>query len=164
MEFELSKILSKSEIINANLKEKILKTNEKSLEYGLSLSEKDVAMLVQYGKEAISNQARIEFGESVTTKLINKFMKSSYISQDDYADTIAILLDIFYEAKEESEDYLIDDEVIDIMFHFFENVSQGSIELLQNRDMDYLCRNIRHKAKNIFDPDSRYDDYDEEEY
>ena len=121
-------------------------------------------MLIQSGKDAINNQDRIEFGESATTKLIDKFMKSSYISQKDYADTIAALLDIFYEAKEESEDYLTDDEVIDIMFNFFENVSQGSIELLQNRVMDYLCRNIRHKAKNIFDPDSRYDDCDEGEY
>ena len=56
MEFELSKILSKSEVRNANLDEKILKTNEKSLEYGLLLSEKDAAMLVRYAKDAINNQ------------------------------------------------------------------------------------------------------------
>ena len=164
MEFELSKMFSAGEIVNAGLAEKIMQTNEKAGEYGLVLTPKQAGMLVQAGKDAISTEYRIEFGSSATVKIIDKFCESVYVSQSDYADTIAALIDVFYEAKNESEDSLTDDEVIDIMFYFFENVSNGSIDLLQNRDMDYLCRNIRHKAKNIFDPNSRYDEDDEEDF
>ena len=62
-------------------------------------------------------------------KIIEKFIKSTYISQADYADTLAALIDIFYEAKEESLDVLTDDEVIVIMYNFYENESGGSLEV-----------------------------------
>lgn len=161
MGFELSSQFSPNNLINSNLKAEILMTNEKSSEYGFSLSEQDAAMLVQTGKESITEQDRIEFGKSITTKLIEKFMRSTYISQSDYSDTIAALIDVFYEAKEESLDSLTDEEVIDIMYDFFEHESGGSIEVLQNRDMDYLCRKIRYTANNIIDDDYTEEDLDE---
>lgn len=149
MSFELTPKFTGGKLINANLKAEILATNEKSAEYGLVLTEQDAAMLVQTGKEIISLQDRIEIGKSITVRLIEKFMQSTYISQSDYADTIAALLDVFYEAKEESGDGLTDEEVIGIMFDFFEKESGGSIEVLQTRDMDYLCRKIRYAADGI---------------
>ena len=108
-------------------------------------------MLIQTGKDSIREQDRIEFGKSATLKIVDKFMRSSYISQEVYAETIAGLIEVFYEVKEESLDILTDDEVIDIMFDFYENESGGSIEILQNRDMDYLCRKIRNTANGITD-------------
>ena len=120
MSFELIPQAPSGLSANRHLKSEILSTNKKSVEYGLALSEKDAMMLVRQGKDAIALQERIEFGKSITVKLIEKFMQSSYISQNDYAETIAILLEIFYEAKEESLDVLTDEEVIDIMYDFFE--------------------------------------------
>jgi len=151
MSFELTPNFSSGSLINSNLKAEILNTNGKSSEYGLILTEKDGEMLVQTGKEAISIQDRIEFGKSITVKMIEKFMKSTYISQADYADTIAGLIDI-----------LTDDEVIDIMYDFFERESGGSLEILQGRDMDYLCRKIRNTANGIADEDNESEeDFDE---
>lgn len=144
-----------------NLKEEILKTNEKSAEYGLTLSEADTIMLINCGNEIIKMQERIEFGKSITTLIIEKFMSSGYISQYDYANTIAELLNVFYEAKEESNDILTDEEVIDAMVYYFENISNGSIELLKTRDMDYLCKHIRYKANNIFNTDTMNDTCDD---
>lgn len=162
MSFELTSKFSSGDLINSNLKAEILNTNGKSSEYGLILTEKDGEMLVKAGKEAISIQDRIEFGKSITVKMIDKFMKSTYISQVDYADTIAGLIDIFYEVKEESLDILTDDEVIDIMYDFFERESGGSLEVLQGRDMDYLCRKIRNTANGIADDDNESEeDFDE---
>ncbi|MFA5658166.1 MAG: DUF6323 family protein [Oscillospiraceae bacterium] len=163
MSFELTPKLSLDKLINYNLKSELFNTNEKSSQYGLILTEKDAEMLVKAGKEAISTQDRVEFGKSITIKIIEKFMKSTYISQSDYADSIACLIDIFYEAKEESLDILTDDEVIDIMYNFFERESGGSLEILHGRDMDYLCRKIRNTANGIADDDNHEpeEDFDE---
>lgn len=149
MDFELTPNFKNKELAAVRLKNEILSLNEKSQEYGLSLSEQDAIMLIEQGKEAIHLQERIEFGKSITTKLIEKFMQSTYITQKNYAQTIAILLDVFYEAKGESLDVLTDDEVIEIMYDFFENESGGDIDTLQGRDMYYLCRKIRNMATGI---------------
>lgn len=149
MSFELSPRFSSGEVLNSGLFSEILATNEQSVLYGLRLSERDAAMLVRAGNDALQTQDRLEFGKSITTRLIEKFMLSSYIPQSEYADTIAQLLDIFYEVKEESLELLGDDEVIGLMFDFFENESGGSIELLGGRDMELLCRRIRSSALGI---------------
>ncbi len=153
MEFNLIPDFNSGALYSRKLSSEILKTNDISINYGLELKESDVAMLVQASKDSIIDNDRIEFGESATIKIINKFMQSSYVSQSCYAETIASLIDVFYEVKEESLDVLTDYEVIDMMFNFFENESGGSIDVLQNRDMDTLCRKIRYTAMGIKDDD-----------
>ena len=153
MEFNLILDFNDGASYSQQLSSEIMKTNDVSVNYGLMLLESDVAMLVQSSKDSIKDNDRIEFGESATLKILSKFMQSSYISQSCYAETIASLIDIFYEVKEESLDILTDYEVIDIMFNFFENESGGSIEVLQNRDLDTLCRKIRYTAQGISDDD-----------
>lgn len=124
----------------------LLATNEKSAHYGLLLTEQEAAQLVQANREALRAQERIEFGKSILVKLAEVFMHSAYLSQSDYASTLMALLDIFYEAKEESLDILTDDEVIEQMYSFFEQESGGNLEVLQTRDMEALCRSIRDLA------------------
>lgn len=138
--------LSFGELTNLALQTEILHTNAQSAEYGLMLSEQDAKMLVTAGKDALHEQDRIEFAKSATVLLIETFMQSTYLSQTDYADTLAALLEVFYQAKDESMDLLTDGEVLDIMFDFFEHESGGSVELLQGRDMEFLCRQIRNAA------------------
>lgn len=149
MKFELSPQLKLHEITNAQRKDDLLALNETSAEYGLVLSEQEAEMLVQAGRDAIALQDRIEFGKSATTKMIEKFMHSSYLSQNGYADTIAALLEVFYEVKEESLDILTDDEVIQVMYDLFEGESGGDVEILRSRDLEELCRRIRNAANGI---------------
>ncbi|MGN0612759.1 MAG: DUF6323 family protein [Porcipelethomonas sp.] len=151
MEFELFFCHSLHSNTDADVKACILNTNEKSMKYGLVLSDSDAGMLVQAGREAIEAYDRIEFGSSVTVKIIEKFMHSSYICQEGYAEIIAGLTDIFYDVKEESMDMLTDEEVINIMYDFFEHESGGDIELLRSRDLEWLCRKIRNAANGIYD-------------
>lgn len=153
MNFDSLSLLSAKHPADKALKSELLALNEKSEEYGLRLSEKEVSMLVEAGHEALAVQERVEFGKSVTARIIEKFMQSSYISQNEYADTIAALIEIFYEAKEESLDLLTDEEVINIMFSFFEKESGGSLEVLRERDMECLCRRIRDAANGFGETD-----------
>jgi len=165
MEFSLSNVFSFGELSQLNLIQQILETNEKSFKYGLMLTQEQAKELAICKKETLYEEQRIEFKESAITKIIEKFCESTYISKDEYAETMAQLTEIFFETKNESEDTLADDELIDVMFILFENTSGGSLECLRSRDLEAICRNIRHGAKNIFDPDSRYDDglYDEKD-
>lgn len=127
----------------------LLATNEKSANYGLLLSEQDAALLVQANRDALLLQERIEFGKSILVKLVETFMHSACLSQSDYASTLMALLEVFYEAKEESMDILTDDEVIEQMYSFFEQESGGNLEVLQTRDMEALFRSIRDLAYTI---------------
>ncbi len=157
MEFSLFLNPNEGDLYIQQLTSEMMKTNDLSINYGLVLSENDVKMLIQCSIDSINDNDRIEFGESATLKIVDKFMKSTYISQSCYADTVASLIEIFYEVKEESLGVLTDSEVIDIMFDFFENESGGSIEVLQNRDMSYLCKKVRYAAQNITDEDMDLD-------
>ena len=164
MEFSLSDVNNFKQISQFKLSNQILEMNKKTCEYSLSLTEKQANELAACRKETLLDEKRIEFKESAVLKIIDKFCKSSFVVQSEYAETLAELIGIFYENKNESEDSLTDDELIDIMFRLFENTSRGSIEDLRSRDLDAICRNIRHNARNIFDPDSRYDENDKEEF
>lgn len=149
MSFDLMTLFQSDDYSLAKVKSEILDTNSKSAEYGLTLSEQEAEMILKADVNALSDQERINFGESIAPRIIEKFMQSSYIAPSEYAQTIAELIDIFYEVKEESYDILTDEEIIDVMYSFFEKESGGSLEVLQNRDMDLLCREIRNMANGI---------------
>lgn len=127
----------------ANTGEKLLKVNERSAEYGLLLTQREAERVAEAEREAAGETGRVIFGESAAVKLAEKFMRSSYISQYDYADTLEQLVSAFYESKEETGGIFSDDELIDIMFGFFEGRSGGDIDTLMERDMESVFRRIR---------------------
>lgn len=149
MNFDLITMFQSDNSAIEKVKSEIMDTNSKSAEYGLTLSEQEAEMILRADINALSEQERINFGRSIAPRMIEKFMQSSYIAPSEYAETIAELINIFYEVKEESYDILTDDEIIDVMYSFFEKESGGSLEVLQNRDMDLLCRKIRNMANGI---------------
>ena len=118
-------------------------TNEYTQRFGLCLSDQDIRELMDRRRECLSEQQRIEFGTDILDKLIFAFCDSDYIYQENYADTIAKLQDIFYLYKNESLDELSDDELIDIMKNAFNGVCQGSLEYLEETYLDCFAREIR---------------------
>ena len=48
----------------------LLKTNQKTEKFGLSISEQDAEMILQERKNALQEQKRIEFGEGIVQKII----------------------------------------------------------------------------------------------
>lgn len=141
-------------VSNANsIQQQLLACNAEAAAYGLCLSQTDAAMLAEAEQTACHTQNRVLFGDSAAVQLAKTFCKSSYLAQEDYAESLAALLDVFYEAKEASCDLLSDSEVIALMFAFFEHESGGSIQLLQERDMETLCRQIRCRAMGLQEED-----------
>lgn len=129
----------------------ILTCNTVTSEYGLILREEDVKELLQTRIEALNRSGRIEFNGEIINKIILIFSNSPYISQYNYASTINELVEIFYNYKNETLDYISDDELIEIMKDFFDNYCQGSLELLEGKVLYKIADNIRNGVKDYTD-------------
>ena len=121
----------------------ILKTNETSKENGLTLTKEDATALVAARGDTLREERRVEFGDSISPKLIRTFADSSFINQEDYAEIIARLQEIFFLYKNESMDMVSDDELLGIMKNAFENESGGDLEYLEGTALEAFARSVR---------------------
>lgn len=145
MDFQLSALINSSKTLSMQKRcDSIMAMADIAAENGLKITVKDAEFIAEAEEIAVAEQQRVEIGTGAAALITEKFIRSAYVTQESFAETIAALVDIFYEAKEESFDMLSDDEIADIMFYFFEHVSEGSTELLQGRDMEEFCRSIRN--------------------
>jgi hypothetical protein len=121
----------------------ILELNKETIAYGLKLNKKEIMQIIEMRNRILKGYGRIELGTTVIDKLIKSFYNSPYIEQDMYMETLIEIQEIFYYMKNETEDKISDDELIDIIKDFFENHCKGSIELLQGREIESFARNQR---------------------
>ena len=121
----------------------IMKTNEESKENGLTLTKEDATALVAARGDTLREERRVEFGDSISPKLIRTFADSSFINQEDYAEIIARLQEIFFLYKNESMDMVSDDELLGIMKNAFENESGGDLEYLEGTALEAFARSVR---------------------
>lgn len=129
----------------------IINCNEITSRYGLILSQAGAQELIETRAEALSSNGRIEFAGGIINKLIIKFCDSPFLSQFNYATTLNELIETFYYFKNETLDEISDDELISLMKKYFDQNCQGSIELLQNRELEALARNIRYGISDYSD-------------
>lgn len=123
--------------------EKVLECNNKTTKYGLLLSEEEANRLMVSRKASLTENQRVEFGEGILPKIIHCFCASQYINQDNYADSLEQLQEIFYLFKNETEDKLTDDELIDFMVQQFEEVCCGDFDYLSATCLERYARAIR---------------------
>ncbi len=135
----------------------MLKCNELTHKYGLRLDEDDIKEIINTRNLALEKSGRIEFNGQVINKIVMAFCDSPYISQYNYSDTINELVGIFYNYKNETLDYIGDDELIEIMKEYFDNYCQGSLELLEGKVLYKIADNIRNGVKDYKNIDSEKD-------
>lgn len=121
----------------------IMDMNEKTEKYGLSLTEEETEMIVKRHQNVLREQRRVEFGESIVPKIIHVFCDSPYIDQTIYAETIARLQEIFYLYKNEMEDELTDDELLELMKEQFDSFCFGDLEYLESTGLANFARAVR---------------------
>jgi len=117
----------------------IKKCNEYTSKYGLTLSDNQINNIIEKRKDSLKETGRVEFREGIIDKLIKEFCDSPYITQENYAQTIYELIDIFYEYKNETMDLITDDEMIKFMKQSFDGICQG--------DLDYLSGTVMYKMR-----------------
>ena len=121
----------------------VKEANGYTAKFGLSLTDEEAALLLRERKDVLKNQERVEFGEGILPKLIYAFCDSPYIYQDNYAETLGRLQDIFYLYKNESLDEITDDELIEFMKNGFDGPCQGSLDHLEDTGLYALARRAR---------------------
>ena len=120
----------------------IKKCNEYTNKYGLILSDNQISNLLEKRKETLKETGRIEFREGIIDKLIKEFCDSPYVNQENFAETLYELIEIFYEYKNETMDLITDDELLAFMKKSFDGICQGNLE--------YLSGTILYKMRENF--------------
>lgn len=149
--------LFESNLLEKQIFNEIFNCNEITIKYGLILHKEDVKEIFKTRNVALEKSGRIEFNGQIISKLIIAFCDSPYISQYNYSDTINELVEIFYNYKNETLDYIGDDELIEIMKEYFNNYCQGSLELLEGKVLYKIAENIRYGVKDYTNIDNEKD-------
>lgn len=123
--------------------QKVLEVNQKTEKFGLTLTEDDAKYLLQARQQELKRQQRVEFGEGILSKLIYFFCDSSFISQDNFVETMERMQEIFYIFKNESMDALTDDELLQFMREQYEEICFGDLEYLESTCLENFSQAIR---------------------
>lgn len=121
----------------------LVSCNEKTEQFGLVLTNEEAKELIISRNESLNKYQRVEFGTSILEKLVNYFCDSQYIMQEDYAEILMELQDIFYMYKNEAEDNLTDDELLTFMKEQFESVCTGDTDYLADTCLERFAQAIR---------------------
>lgn len=137
----------------------IIRCNQTTSQYGLTLKESDAVELAVTRSEALEKLGRIEFAGGAINKLILEFCDSPYLNQSNYTETLHELIETFYFYKNETLDELDDDELIASMKKYYDGTCRGSLELLKERDLDNLAREIRYDGEELDDFSKELDNF-----
>lgn len=124
---------------------KIKNCNEYTAKYGLVLSNEQINNIIEKRKESLKENGRVEFRGGIIEKIIKEFCDSPYINQENYAQTIYDLIDIFYEYKNETLDLITDDDLITFMKKSFDGICQGDLEYLEGTVMYKMRENLLNR-------------------
>ncbi len=134
-----------SEVHNRYIARELVSLNEKTAEYGITLSEKDCAEIAEFRAETLRENERIEIGIGAVQRIIEEFCDSGYISQKTFKDTVEGLLECFYTIKSETDDRVSDDEVIKFLKYLFETEAGGDVsKLYECEAFDMFISGIKH--------------------
>lgn len=139
----------------------LLELNEKTKEYGLVLTPKEIERMMAARSQILYGYGRVELSIQVTKELIESFSDSSFIQQESYADTLNELHEIFYYLKNETEDRISDRKLLYRMKEMFEDDCEGSLDLLKSRLEEYAEAFRRELQKLEFLREGEDDDWDQ---
>lgn len=134
-------------ILMANQKQRLLRilldTNRNTAQFGLSLSEADCEILLEERTNILKTVQRVEFGQSVLPELIRAFCASPYINQQNYLATLLRLQEIFFRYKNEMQDELSDDELLQFMRTQFDTTCFGDLDYLESTCLAIFAEAVR---------------------
>ena len=152
-----------------NQLEKVIETNKTTEQFGLVLSEQDAKLILEERKDTLQKQKRVEFGEGIVPKIIYEFCDSNYIDQNNYADTIIRMQEIFYLYKNEMQDEITDDELLHLMKEQFELICFGDLDYLEGTCLANFAQAIRagydgYKNSDGYGEYSKFDEVERWDY
>lgn len=127
--------------------EEILETNKLSEKYGLVLDKKGALEILKARNRALRDYGRIELSNEPVRNIVKIFCSSPYLYQHNYADVLSELIDIFYYFKNETGDLISDQQLLSLMKEYYDTSCSGSLELLKNRELMIIVRDIRRSSE-----------------
>lgn len=121
----------------------LIAANQHSQKFGLTLTEAQAKTILQERRQTLQEQQRVEFGASITEKIIYTFCSSPYLNQNNYAEAISRLQEIFFLYKNEMQDEITDDELLQLMKEQFEKMCFGDLDYLANTCLYNFAQAIR---------------------
>ena len=130
-------------LLQENQVGKVIETNRATAQYGLTLTEEEAKLIVRERTDALQEQKRVEFGDSITPRIIYEFCDSDFIDQNNYVETIVRLQAIFYLYKNEMLDEISDDELLHLMKEQFEELCFGDLDYLESTCLYNFAQAVR---------------------
>jgi hypothetical protein len=124
----------------ATREQSLIKCGAELERFGLHLSRQEIKTLVVAEQETLIACGRLELGEGILPRLIHAFCDSPYILRADTFDTLNALQELFYAYKNDLDDALSDDELLEAMHKLFHNKAQGSMLYMENVAVSALTR------------------------
>lgn len=112
------------------IKNNIIVLNDKTKEFGLTLTEEQIENLIDIRKYALADNSLLELGSNILEDIILEFYTSPYISKIDYDETLYELVNIYYTLRELFNYHIPDAYIIKLMHEHFDDDAYGSTELL----------------------------------
>ncbi len=136
--------LNLPKILNYDLSyyNRVSKMNKKIEKYGLLLTQKDVAVIIEEREHALIENRRVELDIQVTEQIIEELSSSPFVDKDNFVESIIEMQEIFYYIKSETDDRINDEELLEVLFECYREKCRGSLELLSGRETDLIIRQI----------------------
>ena len=149
-------------ILSSNLSKKELTKieiiNQKTLALGLQLSQNEISELISARNASLKKYQRVELNDGILDKLIYTFCDSPYIDQNNYAETLYELEDLFYGFKNECNDRISDDELFTFMREQFDQICYGDINYLRDTCLTRFSEAIRKGYKGFIKNQGAHED------
>ena len=97
---------------------------------GLGLTQAEIEHLGQARHEALATTGRLEFGRPAIVQIARTFSASSYLSEENCAETLESIQETFYQLRSDMPNDVPDEELIEGMFAAFEGSCGGDCDAL----------------------------------
>ena len=126
--------------ITPNQAKEITDLNEYSAKFGLVLSVDEAKTLVEAKKDSLSSNGRVEFGNTISSRLVREFCSSPYLEKHTYLQTLIDLQEYFYHFKNLIESKISDDDLLEVMHLIFDEAAHGSVDFFASIDAETLLK------------------------
>lgn len=114
--------------------------NRETEAHGLRLTRAQASRLREARVQSLRRTGRVEFAPGRIERLIRAFCDSPYLTQENYADTLGALIELFDTVKTEVDDRISDAALIAALRTAFDGVCRGSLESLADEMLAQVVR------------------------
>lgn len=132
-------------LLRKNRVQKLLDLNSGLKDHDLILTPKNVEEILVSRDRALKNQGRVELDTKVIREIIKRLSESSYITQNNFLSCINDVYETFHFIKNETSDFISDEDILAAVMVYFEKVCHGSVELLMGKGVEKIVENFKNQ-------------------